>query len=191
MRSINESGAGRVWSPHRSHKPGATAVRICHPHPIKTFVINSLMDDKNLWKGFSRKLIMTMRTLFVATITWDFFLTVVIKTSQRAHVLMGPGAVFAPFLIIIWAVVIMGLCYILLDVVRIQSPAIEAENRRKYTAYGLLLLTIILYISLTILAIMNPVVMWPVVVNFAVNLGWGVALFYFRNKFMSILNSEE
>ena len=21
------------WSPHRSHKPGASAVRICHPHP--------------------------------------------------------------------------------------------------------------------------------------------------------------
>lgn len=145
--------------------------------------------DINNWKGLSQKLLITLRTLFVATLTWDFFLTVVIKTSARAHVLQGMAAPFAPFVVIVWLITIIGLSLLLLDIV-FNKTADDADGNRKYTAYGLLILSIFLYVILAVLAFVNPIVIIPVIINFIVNLAWAVALLYFRIKFYSLSKSE-
>jgi hypothetical protein len=43
--------------------------------------------------------------------------------------------------------------------------------------------TIFLYIGLIILAILNPLVAWPLIMNYSMNIAWAVALIYFRYKF--------
>lgn len=135
------------------------------------------------------KILITMRALFIATITWDFFLTVVIKTSQRAHILMGPGAVFAPFVTILWIAIIIG-CFCLMIGPIFKSP-VDVTPVRKFTIYSVLISVIFLYGGLTILAFINPLVLWPVVVNFMVDMTWAFALLYFGPKYQRMKEADE
>jgi len=110
------------------------------------------------------------------TITWDFFLTVIISTSQRALVLSGIGPVLASAVIGSWAISIIVLYLLLFTLIGAKGVTVE-----KYTkiAYFFLVVIVLVYAALFVLAIYHGVV-FAVIMSEAVNMLWGLALIYFR-----------
>lgn len=113
--------------------------------------------------------------LFLATTTWDFFLTVVVN-SHRSLVFSGLASGTAMFIIIPWILGIFVLALVILSF--LSRKDIPKLTRRVNYEYGLFIL---IYGALAILAITNPVIMWPVVMNYIVNIIWAGALIYFRS----------
>lgn len=153
-------------------------------------VINIYMEPITTWKALVGRFLILVRMIFALTITWDFFLTVVVSTSQRAQVLTGLGAVFAPWIVGLWLVVLLGMLVLLYDHAFINTDMKTVNKKKMYLVHGVFVLTIILYASLAILAFLNPLVFWPVVVNFCVNILWSGTLIYFRYKMQQIIEME-
>ncbi len=145
--------------------------------------------ETNIWETTAQRLLLALRILFVTQLTWEFFLTIVFKTSVRSHVLMGAIAPFAPFIVVIWLIVIVGLTALVSEGVY-RTTAIEPTLKRQYIAYTLIGVTTLLYTVLTILAIVNPLTAWPVALSFGMDIMWSVAMFYFRYKFQRIYNKK-
>lgn len=138
------------------------------------------MNNVLSWKDLATSLFTALRVFFLVTSTWDFFLTIVAKASQRALVLTGIGASYTPYIVMPWACSIILLAFLLLDHLRKKDQSIV-------TRYGVYVYVafIAIYISLAILAVINPLVSWPLVLNFLANAGWAVAIMYFRFKLKS------
>jgi hypothetical protein len=126
------------------------------------------------WKNLALLMLTAIRVVFLATVTWDFFLTLITKASQRSLALTGVGAVYAPFIIIPWAAAIFILAALLFDR--------AFRDWASITKYGYIIYVffIILYLSLAILAYINPLVSWPLIFNFVVNAIWSGVIMYFR-----------
>ena len=142
------------------------------------------MNKINNWKAYSYRALMTLQVLFVATLTWDFFLTVLVKTSHRASVMLGSASAVAPIIIFFWILVIVGLSVLVLC--SSKSDAGIASGKFIRYEYLFLVMSAILYVALIILALINPLVLWPILINYAVNIIWVVLLIYFRYHFSRI-----
>lgn len=141
-------------------------------------------SDNNInWRELAYKMLIMLRVLFTITLSWDFFLTVGFQTSQRALVFSGVGALFSPYLIILWLLCIVGMTFILIYGTYGKK---ECQEKISKLAYLLMAGGFVLYGSLVILAIMNPIVAWPVILNYIVNLGWVMSLVYFRREFTAL-----
>ena len=133
--------------------------------------------NEQIWKTLATSLLTAIRILFLTTVSWDFFLTIVSKASQRALVLTGVGAQFAPYIIIPWAVAIFVLAVLLLFHLFNSDPAFVTHY-----GYYIYVVFIVLYVALGILAFINPLISWPLIFNFGVNALWSAAIIYFRFK---------
>ena len=94
------------------------------------------------WKNLSVRMLLAIRMMFLTTVVWDFFLTVVITTSARSMVLTGIGLQFVPIIIILWVICIIWMMAILLKFIFQNDPAYI--TRFGYWAF---ILTLILYIG--------------------------------------------
>lgn len=131
-----------------------------------------------IWKSLALRELIALRVLFVLNLVWDFFLTVVIQSSMRSHVLLDFGAAFAPYIIILWIIVITG--SILLFPELIKDP-----TERKYIlsiqfCYIILISAVVLYLVLFIISILNILILWPIVVSYGMSLLWAGVLLYFK-----------
>lgn len=142
------------------------------------------MNKINNWKAYSYRVLMTLQVLFVATLTWDFFLTVLVKTSHRASVILGTTSAIAPIIIFFWILVIIGL--LVLAFCSSKADAGIASSKFIRYEYLFLVMSMILYVALIILALINPLVLWPILINYAVNIIWVCLLIYFRYHFSRI-----
>lgn len=134
-----------------------------------------MSDIDNFWKICVLNMIQIFQGLFLATTTWDFFLTIIVK-SHRSLVfsVMAPGT--AMFIIVPWILGIFILSIIILSF--FSRGGMPKLTKRVNYEYGLF---IFIYGALAILAIFNPIVMWPVVMNYIVNIIWAGILIYIRS----------
>ena len=129
------------------------------------------------WKELATSQLNALRILFLMTVSWDFFLTMTAKASQRALVLTGVGAQYTPFIVIPWA-----LCILLLAIlVYFQLRRIDQSIVTQY-GYYIFFAFIGLYLILMLVALINPLILWPLLVNYAVNIVWALTIIYFRYK---------
>lgn len=140
--------------------------------------MNTINENKD-WKKFALEILVVFRSLFTITLIWDFFLTVGFPSSQRALVLTGIGAAFAPYIIFFWILCIIGITFTLIYTTY-GTP--DCENKITKIAYMFLTGTFFLYGLLIVLAILNPVMAWPVILSYVANIGWIMGLIYFRRE---------
>lgn len=129
------------------------------------------------WKDLSTSLLTALRILFLMTVSWDFFLTIIAKASQRALLLTGIGAQYTPFIIIPWACAILILAILLLAHLKHIDQSVVTTY-----GYAVYIIFIIIYTLLTIITFMNPLVAWPLAINYLVNITWAAIIIYFRFK---------
>jgi len=55
-----------------------------------------MTDEK--WKILAKQEMNILQILFFVNLIWEFFLTIVIDVSSRAHVLLDIGVYFAPYI---------------------------------------------------------------------------------------------
>lgn len=139
------------------------------------------MNNTVFWKALAEKLIIFVRFLFLCIISVDFFITMVALSSQRALIFTGFGAMFHPYAIIIWLILILGLTTVLM--VSLKQGKLD-HHKFPYFAYIFLILAIMFYTGLIVLAIISPAVAWPIMVAYAINIMLSFSLIYFRNVFM-------
>lgn len=121
-----------------------------------------------------------LRFLFILVLASDFFLTLLSVTSHSALVLTGYGAIFHPFAIIIWMILIIGLSVSFTGT--LSKGKLDCNVFSKLS-YCMLTLSIIFYTIMIVLTIINPIVAWPSILMYATNIIWASGLVYFRRQF--------
>lgn len=139
-----------------------------------------MSDNIKYWKTQAAALLVFVRFLFLLVISSDFFLTLVSVSSQRGLVLTGFGAVFHPWAIALWLIVILGLSISFSGAMRHGKLDNKIFNRLAQT---MLAMSIVLYTGLTILVFVNIVVAWPIALAYATNVLWAAGLMYFRHSY--------
>lgn len=128
------------------------------------------------WKNLVLNMMFVFQTLFLASTTWDFFLTVS-ASSARSLVFSALDPLYTSIILVAWLVGIFTLAVFLI----VFSTQIETKMPRtipfNYEYGGFILL----YIVLTGIALSNPAVSTFVAMNYVVNASWCIALIYYRN----------
>jgi len=135
------------------------------------------MSMKNLlinWKKLSLNMFLTYQILFVFTVIWDFFVTVAVPNTVRAHIfsslpLITSVAIIVPWLL--WIFIIAGI--ICLCIMKDDCNVIYERSVLKYGSIA------VLYSIMLVLSIISPLVIWPVLVSYSINIIWALTLVYF------------
>lgn len=143
-------------------------------------MINISMRNIELyWRNLSLNMIQAFQGIFLATTAWDFFLTVIID-SHRSLVLANFAGLASALIIIPWIAGIFVLLIVFLSfLMRRDSLDTKIMKHRVSLEYSIF---VVIYSVLAVLAIINPVISWPVVLNYLVNVVWAALLIYFRTK---------
>lgn len=136
------------------------------------------------WKQLAESLLNGLRILFLMTVSWDFFLTLVSKASQRALVLTGVGSGYTPIIFVPWAFCLFVLALFVLQHLtrKNQSSPLKHGQFIYYAFIGL-------YLILSCIAFMNPLISWPLIINYLVNIVWAGTIIYFRHR-MDLLDQK-
>lgn len=121
-------------------------------------------------------LLITLQALFLVTTIWDFLFTVLVPGSYRALVFSGLGSVATVSLVIVpWALCItfLVITFVIFLVCRDHRP-IQSHIHYYYGFLGLM------YLGFTLLALSNPLITWPIVINYIVNVVWAASIVYYR-----------
>lgn len=135
--------------------------------------------ETTYWKSLSLNLLFAFQVLFLATATWDFFLTAVISNSHRALVFSQLGAISTGLIVVPWLASLFVLSIMLIVFLINKEKNQPILTTRVHYEYGVFS---IIYLVLAISATTNPLVGWPVVLNYIVNFFWSIILIYFRIK---------
>jgi hypothetical protein len=121
-------------------------------------------------------LLIALQALFLATVTWDFFLTVLVPNSHRALVFSGLGSAATVYFVIVpWAICILwALISFIAFLCNTDHNPVRGMTHYKYATLGLI------YLCFTVLAILNPAVMWPIVLNYIITVTWAGIILYYR-----------
>ena len=136
----------------------------------------------HLSKKTAYDMLISMQLLLLATTFWDFWITLFIHSSLRAMVFSGLGTVSTvAFITVPWAIciILLSLTFIAF-LIRPEHCTIQVST---HYMYGFLC---VMYSAFTILAITNPLVMWPIALSYAVNAIWAGVVLYFRILVKSI-----
>lgn len=138
------------------------------------------------WKELATSQLNALRILFLMTVSWDFFLTIISKASQRALLLTGVGAQYTPIVVIPWAACILLLAILLYF-------QLKKDDQSVVTQYGyyVYFAFIGLYVILSCIALINPLISWPLMLNYIVNILWASTIVYFRFKVNQTANMGE
>jgi hypothetical protein len=140
---------------------------------------------RNYWREKCLNALFTLQALFLGTAIWDFFLTVIIETSKRSEVfaVLAPG--LSGIILIPWLGSIIILTLFLFRVL-MRKHYDKPLLKPLHIGYFILFLV---YLILMILALINPVITWPLVMNYFINGSWAVAILYFRIKILSAVEA--
>ena len=133
-----------------------------------------MIDMCTYWKNLSLNMLCIFQGAFLATTTWDFFLTVVVH-SHRSLVFAGLSAGTATFIILPWIVGIFIMAAMLVAYM-ISKEKSALSKRINFEYSGI----VCVYVVLFFMALFNPLVSWPVAMNYLVNIVWAISLMYFR-----------
>lgn len=131
------------------------------------------------WKALAFNCSVVSQFLFLATMCWDFFLTVLVEDSHRSLIFaifpFSSAVIVIPWIIGIF--LLLGCLIIFIEKQHGEWEGIPARFGFKITA--------IVYFVLFILAVFNPVISTPLAINYLVNIGWVISLMYTRRKIIS------
>jgi hypothetical protein len=133
-----------------------------------------MKEKYTYWKRVAFNMLFTCQALFLGTTAWDFFLTVIVQ-SHRSLVFTGIGASLSTFIILPWIIGIFVLMFMLLLYMANEDKQLMI-TRWNFDYIGM----IILYVIMFVLALTNPVVAWPILLNYLINIAWAGSLIYFR-----------
>lgn len=126
------------------------------------------------WKTLTLNMMFVFQTLFLATTTWDFFLTIS-TASARAIVFNDISTLYTALILAPWVVGIFALAILLIFFsATIETPPKSIPLNYEYIGF------VVLYLVLSVLAITNPAVSPFVAMNYVVNACWALALIYYR-----------
>jgi len=133
-----------------------------------------MSNPVSYWKNIALNMLVAFQGLFIASTTWDFFLTVVVKESHRALVFSTLAPAAATFIIVPW---ILGILFLaaMLAIYSFNKDSIIA-SRIHYEYSGMT----VLYMFLFVLGCLSASISWPLLLNYAVNCVWAISLVYFR-----------
>lgn len=134
-------------------------------------------EKDTYWKSLCLNLLFAFQALFLASTTWDFFLTVIVANSHRALIFSQLGIFTTGIIVIPWLVLIFVLSAMLL--VFLYKKDKNQPELATGVHYGYFILSL-LYLIFFFLGIFNPVVAWPIVLNYIVNFVWSIVLIFFR-----------
>ena len=138
------------------------------------------LSEISTWKALSCRLLMTMRGLIIAIMTWDFTLTMLSHTTESANIFLGLSTIFVFSISGAWLIAIVGLGSLL--VYSLLGPP-HAEETIKIPAYVLLVIAFSVYSTLAIIAILSAAVSLPMTVGYITNMVWIGALICFRKQY--------
>ena len=126
------------------------------------------------WRTLALNMLFAFQGLFIASSAVDFFLTVLIN-SNRSQIFSGlpvvASMVIAPWIIGLFISSIMLIMFI-------HNKDSKTNINGLHMEYGFMIL---LYASLFVLSLFNPLIAWPVMANYLIHLGWACSIIYFRN----------
>jgi hypothetical protein len=134
-----------------------------------------MKTEINYWKDLSLNMFLASQGLFICTTVWDFFMTVIIPNSVRSHIFSGISTTLSMILIVSWLLGIFILTGILFTfLLRDEYKPMPVTINIEYSGI------ILLYSVLGIISLFNPIIVWPVILNYVVNILWAFTLIYFR-----------
>jgi hypothetical protein len=135
------------------------------------------------WRHAALDMLFVFQFLFLLNVSWDFFLTVLLNTSQGALVIAGLPTLAVTLLSLSWIIVVFVLAVKLLSYLKKRETD---DNPLVFWVHFGYIFLMILYVVLMILAILNPVVAWPIIVQYLVNILWAATLIYFRHRIKTL-----
>ena len=126
------------------------------------------------WKKLAINMHLVSQFLFVLSTIWDFFLTTIVHSARTGIFDIIPG--LAIFVIGPWIIIIFILSLLLL----IASIVTEDRLVVRHDKYGYAMM-IIIYAILLSLALINPLISWPLTLNYLVNVFWAASLVCFKS----------
>lgn len=129
-------------------------------------------------------MLFTFQALFLGTTIWDFFLTVIITTSARSEMFVAliPASVF---IIVPWIVLIFILTIFLFRALLTRDTD-RSLLAPIHLGYGLLC---VLYLIFFAVAVVSPLIAWPLVMNYFINAVWAGSIVFFRIRILKSLDS--
>lgn len=144
-----------------------------------------MQDHLRYWKHLSIHALLWCHSVFLATVVWDFFLTVILADPTRTLVFIGLTPVISTTIVSLWLVGIFASMFTLIFLLNYLE-----EKRYIFVVYLSYITIIIAYTLLSIIAFINPLLCWPVLMNYGVNILAGCCLIYFRHLVSVGLCSE-
>lgn len=128
---------------------------------------------------------LAFQALYICTTVWDFFLTVAIPNSNRSQIFSALSPTLSVTIILCWLASILILTvilfsYLLKDEYTPVTPTVNIE-------YSII---IVLYACILIITLFNPIILWPLVLNYIVNIIWGITLICFRKAIQNVADLE-
>lgn len=115
-----------------------------------------------------------MQALFIGTVAWDFFLTILTQ-SIRSHIFTGMPAAVSMMIIIPWILgIFILLAMLLIFMINKDTDPLISNKNFEYGGMALV------YIILFFIGLFNPLIPWPIVLNYLLNIVWAGSLICFR-----------
>lgn len=117
---------------------------------------------------------LTYQILFVFTIIWDFFVTVAVPNTARAHIFSSLSMITSVSIMTSWLLWIFIITSIIcMCIMKDDCDFIYERSVLKYGSIALL------YSIMLGLSIVSPGVIWPDLVSYSINIIWALTLVYF------------
>lgn len=128
------------------------------------------------WKKIAINMYIALYTLFVGTVAWDFYLTLVTTSLRSTTLHILPSGISA-FIIFSWLGAVLILSFMLMFFIFTKDQyAIPPYITFPYV------LIMCVYGALFVLAILTPAIPIPLAVNYLVNAVWAAILIYFTHE---------
>ncbi len=146
-----------------------------------------MMNTNDQWRSLATALLLWLKTLFLANVTWDFFQAVVIDRSTLSLIFINMGSGTIAFLVAIWIFAIILLAVMLCIGVWFKDSE-KMIHTGAYLDYGLLS-----FIYLMILAnayLVLPPEKWIIVAHYIIDLVWVAIMMVARHFTKKYLLSD-
>lgn len=152
--------------------------------------INICMKNEiSYWKALAQNMFLIIQGLFIATVIWDFFLTVIVPGSTRSHIFYGLSLPISIGIISIWIIGIFLMTGIFFTfILRENYTLFPRTINIEYIGI------ILFYTLLCVISFFNPVIVWPIILNYTINIIWAVSIICFKNSIqygLELYNKED
>lgn len=146
-----------------------------------------MITSRDYWKAKCLNALFTLQALFLGTAIWDFFLTVIVDTSQRSEIfsVLEPG--LSGLILIPWLGSIIVLALFLF---RVLTKDVSKKPLLKSLHIGYFIMFLV-YLALMILSLLDPIIIWPLVMNYFINGAWAIAIIYFRVQILKAIEENK